>query len=102
MPRKGDFKKNPTKEARRQRKYQTPEAKRRRAMRMRARRRAVKEGRVKPGDGKELDHKRPLIKGGSNARSNTRVTSRKKNRQRGAALANKSKRPRSVVRKRGR
>ena len=40
---------------------------------------AVKAGRVKKGDGKVVDHKTPLRKGGSNKPSNTRVTTRKKN-----------------------
>lgn len=38
----------------------------------------------KPGAGKEVDHKKPLSKGGSNAKSNRRVVSRKVNRKKGA------------------
>lgn len=45
----------------------------------RNRREAIAEGRVKVGDGKELDHKRPLDAGGSNNRSNVRVVSESKN-----------------------
>jgi 5-methylcytosine-specific restriction endonuclease McrA len=37
---------------------------------------------LKKGDGKEVDHKKPLSKGGSNAKSNLRVTTRKANRSR--------------------
>jgi len=33
------------------------------------------------GDGKEVDHKRPLSKGGGNSASNLRVTSRESNRR---------------------
>jgi len=58
----------------------TPEAKKQRAARNKARREAEKEGTVKKGDGKEVDHKVPLSKGGSNAKSNRRVVSRKTNR----------------------
>lgn len=50
-----------------------------RAKRNKARADAVKAGRVKKGDGKVVDHKTPLRKGGSNKPSNTRVTTRKKN-----------------------
>jgi hypothetical protein len=38
--------------------------------RNRNRKRAIKEGIVKPFDGKDLDHKKELSKGGSNAESN--------------------------------
>lgn len=60
--------------------HASKEAKLDRAARNRARNKAIKEGRVKKGDGKELDHKVPLSKGGSRSTSNTRVVSRKKNR----------------------
>ncbi len=36
------------------------------------------------GDGKEVDHKKPLSKGGSSANSNLRVTTRHANRKKGA------------------
>lgn len=45
-----------------------------------ARREAMKKGLVKKGDGKEVDHKRPLDKGGSNSESNLRVVPAGKNR----------------------
>ena len=62
-------------------KYQgTPKAKKQRAARNKARREAEKAGQVHKGDGKEVDHKVPLSKGGSNAKSNRRVVSRKTNR----------------------
>tara|TARA_R110002012_G_scaffold56608_2_gene145332 strand:- start:1847 stop:2077 length:231 start_codon:yes stop_codon:yes gene_type:complete len=48
-----------------------------RAARNRARR---KEG-LKKGDPREVDHKKPLSKGGSNGKSNTRVVSKKENRK---------------------
>jgi ribosomal protein S5 len=40
----------------------------------------MREGRVKKGDGKDVDHKRALSKGGSNARSNLRVVDANDNR----------------------
>lgn len=57
-----------------------PEQKKKRAMRNAARRELMREGLVHKGDGKDVDHKRMLKDGGSNARSNLRVVSEKKNR----------------------
>lgn len=57
-------------------------AKAERASRNSARRAALKKGRVHKGDGKDIDHIRGLASGGSNARSNIRVVSRKFNRSR--------------------
>lgn len=51
-----------------------------RAERNRARAKLEKLGMVKKGDGKDVDHKVPVSKGGSNARSNLRVESASKNR----------------------
>lgn len=61
----------------------TPEEKRKRALRNKARREALREGKVRKGDEREIDHKKPLSKGGSGAKSNTRVVSRAKNRAHG-------------------
>lgn len=58
----------------------TPEAIKERSMRVMARRRLEKEGLVSKGDGKEVDHRKPLSRGGSNDRSNLRVMSQKQNR----------------------
>lgn len=60
--------------------HSSPEQKRKRAMRNKARRRAEREGKVRKGDGKDVDHKRPLRSGGSNSSKNTRVRSRSANR----------------------
>ena len=57
-----------------------PEQKKKRAMRNAARRELEREGKVHKGDGKDVDHKKMLKDGGSNARSNLRVVSEKKNR----------------------
>lgn len=51
-----------------------------RAMRNAARRQLMKEGRVKKHDGKDVDHKKPIAKGGSNGHSNLRVQSKSANR----------------------
>ena len=54
-----------------------------RSERNKARRLLSKMGLVHKGDGREVDHKRPLDKGGSNARSNLRAISRHLNRVKG-------------------
>jgi hypothetical protein len=59
---------------------QKPENVEKRVDRNRARRHAIAEGKAHVGDGKDVDHKNPLRKGGSDADSNTRVISRNKNR----------------------
>jgi glycine cleavage system aminomethyltransferase T len=39
---------------------------------------------LKVGDSREVDHKKPMSKGGSNSKKNLRVVSRKVNRKKGA------------------
>jgi 5-methylcytosine-specific restriction endonuclease McrA len=56
---------------------------RNRAMRNKARRLAIKDGRARKGDGMEVDHKKPISKGGTNHRSNLRIVSRATNRRKG-------------------
>ena len=51
-----------------------------RVKRKQARAQMIKEGRAKVGDGKDVDHKKPLKHGGSNHRSNLRVVSKSTNR----------------------
>lgn len=53
----------------------TEEQKHNRALRNAARRRLEREGRVHKGDHKDVDHRHPLITGGSNSESNLRVRS---------------------------
>ena len=50
------------------------------AKRLRLRRQMEKEGKVKKHDGKDVDHKKPLSKGGSNGKSNARVVDASTNR----------------------
>lgn len=57
-----------------------PEQIKKRAERVKARRIMEKEGAVTKGDGKDVDHKVPLRKGGSTTKSNLRVRSVKANR----------------------
>lgn len=52
-----------------------------RVKRNKARADAIKSGTAKRGDNKDVDHKKPLSKGGSNAKSNRRVISRSANRK---------------------
>ena len=60
--------------------HKSKKAKKARAARNKARRQSG----LTVGDSREVDHKRPLSKGGSNAKSNRRVVSRKDNRKKGA------------------
>lgn len=60
--------------------HSKPEQKHNRALRNAARREMEDRGLVRKGDGKDVDHKKPLDSGGSNAPSNLRVMSKAKNR----------------------
>jgi len=51
----------------------TPEVKKKRAQRNKARRMLEREGIVRKGDGKDVDHMTPLSKGGTTARSNLKA-----------------------------
>lgn len=57
-----------------------PENVEKRVDRNRARRHAIADGKAAVGDGKDVDHKVPLDKGGSGKDSNTRVVSASENR----------------------
>lgn len=76
---------------------ESPKRKKDRAARNRARYKLMKEGKVKKGDGKVVDHKKPLSKGGSNDRSNLRVKDKKSQDRQGGKLQ-----PRSAKAKGGR
>lgn len=58
----------------------SPEEVEKRVDRNRARRHAIAAGKVSVGDGREIDHKKMLDKGGSDKDSNTRVVSAAENR----------------------
>ena len=62
------------------REYQgKPEQIKQRSQRNKARREMEKAGKVHKGDGKAVDHKTPIRKGGTNAKSNLSVKSVSKN-----------------------
>lgn len=64
-----------------QRQYNaTPEATSKRVKNNQARAEAIKTGKARVGDGKDVDHKTPLSKGGSNSASNLRVVPASQNR----------------------
>lgn len=58
----------------------TEKAKKARAASNKARRMLEREGLVHKGDGKDVDHKKPLSKGGKTTRSNLRVKDASANR----------------------
>jgi hypothetical protein len=58
----------------------TPKATAKRVANNEARRGAIKEGKARVGDGTDVDHKVPLSKGGTNAKSNLRVVKASTNR----------------------
>ena len=58
----------------------TPRQRKLRSMRNKARRKVG----LKKGDPREVDHKKPLSKGGSNGRKNLRAVSRSTNRRKGS------------------
>ena len=61
--------------------YQSkPKQRRNNDKRKAARRLMEKDGKVKKGDGKDVAHKKPLAKGGSNKKGNLKVANRSKNR----------------------
>lgn len=57
-----------------------PEQVAKRVARNAARREAIREGTVKKGDGKDIDHKKMLDSGGTNSKSNQRVVPASENR----------------------
>lgn len=75
----------------------SPEQIKLRVMRNKARQEALDKGIVKKGDGKQIDHKVPLSKGGSNEKSNLRVVDHSTNESfkrnsKGALVSQTSKR----------
>lgn len=90
MPAKGQFKAGASADSVRQRKYNSsPEQKKRRAQRNAARRKMEKAGKVKKGDGKDVDHRN--MNTANNATSNLRVQSRATNRARNRGTGGRKK-----------
>ena len=82
---KRDYKKE------REKYHSRPEQMEKNAERKKARRVLEKEGKVRPFDGKDVDHKKPLKRGGGNGRSNLRVQSRSTNRSVSKTSGNRMK-----------
>ena len=82
MPKKGEYKKDAKPASVAKRAFNsTPEQKKRRAQRNAARRIMEKEGKVRKGDGKDVDHKKHKARGKlNNSRSNLQVMDKSKNR----------------------
>ena len=60
-----------------------PDQVKKRTARNAARAEMIKAGKASKGDGKDVGHKKPLSKGGSNAKSNLKMQSKAKNRGHG-------------------
>jgi hypothetical protein len=69
---------------------ESPQRKKNRAKRNKARRQLIREGKAKVGDGKVAHHKKALSKGGSTARSNVAVQSKKASNSEGGKRQPKS------------
>jgi 5-methylcytosine-specific restriction endonuclease McrA len=80
MAKKRDYKKEYARD------HSSTKAKKTRALRNAANRA------LNPGPGKEVDHKKPLSKGGTNSKKNLRVVSRSANRKKGSKLITRKKR----------
>lgn len=52
-----------------------PDQIKKRVLRNKARRQAIKDGKAKVGDGTSVEHKKPLSKGGTNSKSNLKIVS---------------------------
>lgn len=93
MAKKGQFDPNASADSKRQRKYNgSSEQKKRRAQRNAARRALEREGKVRKGDGKDVDHKSHSARGKlNNSRSNLRVMDRSKNRAKNLGTGGRKK-----------
>lgn len=93
MPKKGEFKKGATADSVRQRKFNSSEEqKKRRAQRNAARRQLEREGKVRKGDGKDVDHRQHKARGKlNNSRSNLRVMDKSKNRAKNLGTGGRKK-----------
>ncbi len=65
---------------------ESPERRKKRAIRNNARREALRTGKAKKHDGTVVNHKTPLSKGGSNAKSNRAIQSRSASNKEGGRL----------------
>jgi hypothetical protein len=94
MARKGEYKANASKRSKQQREYNSsPEQKKRRAARNAARRKLMKEGRVKKGDGKDVEHKNKNARDNSNGNITVRDRSANRADNRGTGGRKKKSKP---------
>lgn len=92
MARRGEYKANAKPASKQKRKFNSStEQKKNRAARNTARRRALREGKVRKGDGKDIDHKKPLRSGGTNSKGNLRVMDKRANRARNGGTGGRKK-----------
>lgn len=90
MAKKGEYKKGASADSVRQRKYNgSAEQKKRRAQRNAARRKMEKAGKVRKGDGKDVDHKN--MNTANNSNGNLRVQSKATNRARNRGTGGRKK-----------
>lgn len=90
MAKKGEYKKGATADSVRQRKYNSsPEQKKRRAERNASRKKMEKAGKVKKGDGKDVDHKNHNTKDQST--KNLRAMPKGKNRAKNLGTGGRKK-----------
>ena len=68
-----------------------PEQVKKRTQRNAARQEMIKAGKAHVGDGKDIDHKKPIRSGGTNSESNLRVRSKSSNRSIPKTSSNKAK-----------
>lgn len=76
----------PDRDYRRERLAERPERRKERAKRNKARRELMREGKVRKGDGKVVNHKKPLSKGGGTGRKNLEVQSKAASNREGGKL----------------
>ena len=93
MAKKGEYKNGAKEDSIRQRRYNSSEEqKKRRAQRNAARRQLEREGKVRKGDGKDVDHKQHKARGKlNNSRSNLRVMDKSKNRAKNLGTGGRKK-----------
>lgn len=90
MAKKGQLDPNATADSKRQRKYNSSDKqKKRRAQRNAARRKMEKAGKVRKGDGKDVDHKN--MNTSNNSNGNLRVQSKATNRARNRGTGGRKK-----------
>ncbi len=93
MPKRGQYDANASADSKRQRRYNSqPAQKKRRAQRNAARAEMERAGKVHKGDGKDVDHVKHSAKGKlNNSKSNLRVMDKSKNRAKNLGTGGRKK-----------